>query len=175
MRHVAWRVPRDAGMLPADPAGFWRGWHNECHRERRLVPVKSRVSVCSVGALVFLACSDEGPPASSGNLAEDPGEGVELQLPTGAFEGLAQTLASDAQDDADSLARRYAVPFSDGLGYDPFAAPGLSKIIDSMLGDSSARTNGVAALGRAGFVIGTSRTAPSFPQGYSWIYSEHLP
>lgn len=137
--------------------------------------MKSRASVCSVGALVFLACSDEGPPASSGNLAEDPGEGVELQLPAGAFEGLAQTLASDAQDDADSLARRYAVPFSDGLGYDPFAAPGLSKIIDSMLGDSSARTNGVAALGRAGFVIGTRRTAPSFPQGYSWIYSEHLP
>ena len=137
--------------------------------------MKRHVSVCDVGALLLLACSDAGPPASSGNLAEDPGDRVDLQLPPGALEGLAQTLAIDAQDDADSLARRYAVPFSDPLGYDPLAAPGLSTIIDSMLGDSMSRSNGVATLARTGFVIGTSRTAPSFPLGYSWIYAEHLP
>jgi hypothetical protein len=137
--------------------------------------VTRHLSARDFGALLLLACSDAGPPANSGNLEEEPGEGVDVQLPPGAIDGLAQTLAIDAQDDADSLARRYAVPFSSELGYDPLAAPGLSKIIDSMLGDSMARANGVATLGRTGFVIGTSRTAPSFPLGYSWIYAEHLP
>jgi hypothetical protein len=119
--------------------------------------VTRHLSARDVGALLLLACSDAGPPANSGNLEEEPGEGVDVQLPPGAIDGLAQTLAIDAQDDADSLARRYAVPFEGELGYDPLAAPGLSKIIDSMLGDSMARANGVATLGRSGFVIGTSR------------------
>lgn len=137
--------------------------------------MKGHVSICNVAALLLLACGDAGQRASSGNLAEEPGVDVDIQLPQGAFESLAQTLAIDARDDADSLARRYAVPFDEELGYDPLAAPGLERITDAMLGSSLSGSNGEAQLASRGFVIGTSRTFPSFPLGYSWIYAEHLP
>lgn len=128
------------------------------------------------------ACADSGPPATSGNLAEDQGTIVRVELESSAYDNLAQRLAVDARDDASSLARRYAVPFVDGLGYDPLAAPDVVRITESMLGGAGGpptagdrATDALAKLGRSGFVIGTGRAHPSFPMGYSWIYSEHLP
>jgi hypothetical protein len=105
----------------------------------------------------------------------DLGDPIHIELDSSAYEGLEQALAVAAEDDAASLARRYAVPFASDLGYDPLDAPGITRILESMVGGGAPLLNAPAPLARSGFVIGTGLTFPSFPMGYSWIYSEHLP
>jgi hypothetical protein len=72
---------------------------------------------------------------------------------------------------------RYAVPFAAELGYDPLDAAGLERVSEAMLFQSDGEPDRAALdrLGADGFVINAALEMPSFPVGYSYIYSQHLP
>lgn len=168
-------------------------WHGSCSFRRAGALAQSRARGAKRGldmmrsvsrsnmtllALASLACSGDGEKnASSGNMAPEPGNSVHVALDGAVWGALSEALTLDRDETALSLAERYAVPFTTELGYAPLEAAGLDRVSEAMLTGLNGSTDGEALerLGAAGFVINPSLSMPSFPLGYSYIYSQHLP
>ncbi len=73
---------------------------------------------------------------------------------------------------ADTFAEQYAVPFVDGLDYDPLTASNLSLLQESPL---ALGEDALATLGENGFVILEDFLAPTFFNAYERIYEADLP
>lgn len=104
-----------------------------------------------------------------------PGAPVDTELsPAQAAElaELQKQLDAVQSLDADGFSKKYAVPFSNDLGYDPLTASGLSLVQASSL---ALDADEQSALGKNGFVITEKKTFPSFVYGYKTIYLEDLP
>ncbi len=82
------------------------------------------------------------------------------------------TLSELDELDTEQLLSRYPTKFVEELGYDPTTAVGLDTVQGSAL---SLEAPELGALGVYGFVISDRKSYPSFTQGYTAIYGEHLP
>ena len=104
----------------------------------------------------------------------DPGTTVELPLTLAELDELDDELTEARDDTPQELRTNHEVPFASDLGYDPLAAPGLSRILDLTYGDE-VRAALQAQVARDGFAIETNSQFPSFAYGYSSIYAADLP
>lgn len=115
---------------------------------------------------------DQGSGGSAGSDTPEPGT-VTLSSPQqedlAALEG---TLSELDELDTEQLVSRYPTKFLDELGYDPRTAVGLDTLQGSAL---SLEAPELEALQAHGFVISDRQSYPTFTDGYSAIYGEHLP
>jgi Protein of unknown function (DUF3160) len=101
------------------------------------------------------------------------GTAVTLSSPREAdLAELEKTFSELDELDTEQLLSRYPTNFVEELGYDPTTAVGLDTVQGSAL---SLGASELGALGVYGFVISDRQSYPSFTQGYTAIYGEHLP
>src|SRR5262245_59782097 len=87
-------------------------------------------------AIAMAGCAGSGPGDGTPGPADPTGTPVETHLPPGQQAELRaiQEQLDEVKDlDAPAFAKKYAVPFSTDLGYDPLAAKGLELVQASSL------------------------------------------
>jgi len=122
--------------------------------------------------------NDGQSPADVPDAADalDPGATmVTLTPPADVVAPAAETraaLAASAPDGADAFLAAWRPTYAAALGYDPLQAVNLATVQGSasQLNDAE-----LAKLGSNGFVISARQTFPTFFNGYSSIYADHLP
>ncbi len=116
---------------------------------------------------------DRGSSGSTGSQTLEPGTTVTLSSPQqedlAALEG---TLTELDELDTEQLVSRYPTKFQEALGYDPKTAIGLDTLQGSALLLQAPEFQVFEA---HGFVISDRQSYPSFTDGYSAIFGEHLP
>ena len=128
------------------------------------------------------------PDASARNDGQSPSAGpdgavpldpaataVTLTPPADVVTAVAETragLAASAPDGAAAFLAAFEPTYAATLGYDPLQAVNLASVqaSASKLNDAE-----LAKLGTNGFVISARQTFPTFFDGYSSIYADHLP
>lgn len=88
------------------------------------------------------------------------------------YEQLSATLSEARKLDADALLQERALQQLSALPFDPLESEFLDSIQASALGLNESE---LGKLGSNGFVISARSAFPTFINGYSAIYSEHLP
>ena len=130
--------------------------------------------LCSVSLLAVLAA------ACSGAVEQKPDEPRGTVLPPTPLlpgqkaerDALLAEATKSANMTAAEFATQYAVPFANGLSYDPAQADGLSLVQASALGLDA---DEMQKLAKNGFVISEKKRFPTFVYGYESIYALDLP
>jgi hypothetical protein len=116
--------------------------------------------------------STGGDQGSAGNDPPEPGT-VTLSSPQQEDVAALQGKLSELDElDTEQLVSRYPTKFLGELGYDPKTAVGLDTLQGSAL---SLQASEFAVFEAHGFVISDRQSYPSFTDGYSAIFGEHLP
>lgn len=126
-------------------------------------------SLISLLILTLWGCST-GTDDSIG--PSDPLSPVNVEFVDEDRERLYSEIESASGMSTEQLLERYAVEFSEELGYEPAEAINLQIIQESTLALDSAE---LGRLADRGFVISDKQTFPTFVAGYEAIYAQDLP
>jgi len=138
--------------------------------------LRKSFSALLLGALVLggaPGCTDKKSDGADQGIAGGGAKVVTTQSAARAAELAALSAQLDQVKglDAAGFAAKYAVPFSNQLGYAPLTAKGLDRVKASALALAPGEE---ATLEANGFVLG-SKQFPSFIYGYETIYAGDLP
>ncbi len=141
--------------------------------------MRTRAIASTLVALGWLvACSGSAERSEpnlgepKGDVSEDVGTPVQVEVQTAALTELEAAVATAKQQDAASLLAAYPVSFSGELGYSLEGVQNLELIQSSELRLSDAE---LEKLAQNGFVISSRLAYPSFPYAYAAIYVHDLP
>ena len=112
---------------------------------------------------------DGGPPAP------DSGVTVTVTVPAAQANALAAeraSLAADRPSDAAGFRARWGETFLSKLPYDPMTALNLDRVQASR---AALNAGELGMLATNGFVISSRQTFPSYFDGYTSFYADHLP